>query len=390
MSSVLRVAQISFYMDPAGRSPRELLSAWPTLANVAECAALAGVAVSVIQASAHREQFLHNQVRYDFLPCARVDTDAKRRADFAKLLHELGPQVLHVQGLGFPHDIAALARLLPGVPIVLQDHADRLPRFWRRAALKRSFAVIAGVTFCARAQADPFIAAGVIRPATKVYEVPESTCRFAPGEREAARAQAGVSGEPLLLWVGHLNDNKDPMTVLAAVSAAARDLPGLQLWCCFVAAPLLREVQSRIDADPALRGRVHLLGRVPHDRIEMLMRAADIFISGSHREGSGYSLIEALACGAAPAVTDIPSFRTLTCNGQVGRLWPCGDAAALAAAIRDLAGEASSSSRARVRAHFERELSCAAVGAKLAALYRDITGAHSAAETRPGGTATVQ
>ena len=52
------------------------------------------------------------------------------------------------------------------------------------------------------------------------------------------------------------------------------------------------------------------------------MRAADLFVLGSHREGSGYSLIEALACGLPPIVTDIPSFRSLTGAGVVGALWP--------------------------------------------------------------------
>ena len=41
-------------------------------------------------------------------------------------------------------------------------------------------------------------------------------------------------------------------------------------------------------------------------RVEELMRAADIFTLGSHREGSGYALTEALACGLPPVVTDIP------------------------------------------------------------------------------------
>ena len=46
------------------------------------------------------------------------------------------------------------------------------------------------------------------------------------------------------------------------------------------------------------------------------MQAADLFVLGSHREGSGYSLIEALACGLPPVVTDIHAFRTLTGCGR--------------------------------------------------------------------------
>ncbi|HET6995227.1 MAG TPA: glycosyltransferase, partial [Chitinophagaceae bacterium] len=42
---------------------------------------------------------------------------------------------------------------------------------------------------------------------------------------------------------------------------------------------------------------------------------------GSHYEGSGYALSEALRCGCIPVVTNIPSFRMMTNNGHLGALW---------------------------------------------------------------------
>src|SRR5262249_38074250 len=162
---------------------------------------------------------------------------------------------------------------------------------------------------------QPFINAGLLAAHIGIYEIPETSTRFAPGDRTRARAETGIDGDPAVLWVGHLDANKDPLTVLEGISSAARSLPGLRLWCCFGVAPLLRAVQERVAADPHLRDRVQLLGRVSHARIEQLMRAADLFVLGSHREGSGYALIEALACGLSPIVTDIPSFRALTAAG---------------------------------------------------------------------------
>ena len=82
------------------------------------------------------------------------------------------------------------------------------------------------------------------------------------------------------------------------------------------------------------------------------MRAADLFVLGSHREGSGYSLIEALACGLPPVVTDIPSFRSLTGGGAVGKLWPCDDPRALCEAL--VGARFDPATRAAVRAHFDR------------------------------------
>lgn len=367
----LHVVQIGFFNDPQRRAPAQLLDAWSTLVDVAEAAAGRGVTVSVVQACAQRERLRRNGVGYYFQPFASAAREGDAPA-LTELLQDLAPQVLHVHGLDFHRDVAALAARLPGVPIVLQDHASRLPPPWRRMRWRRGLAHATGIAFCAREQARPFERANLLRAHTRVYEIPESTSRFLPGERREARRLTGVYGDPALLWVGHLDANKDPLSVLEGVSLAARTLPGLRLYCCFATAPLLEPVTQRIASDPALGERVTLLGRVPHERIEQLMRAADIFVLGSHREGSGYSLIEALACGLEPIVTDIPSFRALTGAGAVGALWPCGDAPALAAALQAVAVRAGEATRAGVRAHFERELSFDSLGAKLVAMYEDV------------------
>lgn len=368
----MHAVQISFFNDPHGRSPAQLLQAWPTLVDVAEAASRSGIRVSVVQACPHSEHLEHNGVHYHFLPCGEALVPNQASAEFSELLRGLRPDVLHVHGLGFSRDVLSLAALGSGVPIILQDHASHPPRIWRRASWRRGMSVAAGIAFCALEQARPFAAAGLVNPATQLYEIPESTSRFSPGDRGEARRITAVEGNPAVLWVGHLDANKDPITVLEGISAAARGLPDLRLYCCFGTAPLLPAVQNRIASDPALSGRVHLLGRVSHERIELLMRAADIFVLGSHREGSGYSLIEALACGLPPVVTAIPSFRSLTGSGAVGKLWPCGDPHALCKALHLIAAGAGPGMRAAVRAHFDRELSFAALGLKLVAMYEDV------------------
>lgn len=356
----MRAVQIGFFADPAGRAPLDLLGAWSTLVDVAESASHAGARVSVIQASSHRESFERNGVTYHFLPL---------RACLAALVRDIAPQVLHVHGLCFPREVLALAALAPGVPIVLQDHANRLPRLWRRSQWRRCVRVVSALAFCSSEQASDFASAGLLSAQTMIHEIPEATSRFSPGDRDEARRAIGVAGDPLVLWVGHLNANKDPLTVLEGVSRAAQELPRLNMLCCFGTGPLLPAVERRIASDPLLAARVRLLGAVPHQRIEQLMRAADIFVLGSRREGSGYALIEALACGLPPVVTDIPSFRALTGNGAVGRLWPHGDPGALCDALVATAAAAGPQTRAAVRAHFDRELSPAALGRKLVGMY---------------------
>lgn len=157
--------------------------------------------------------------------------------------------------------------------------------------------------------------------------------------------------------------------MLAGISQAAQHLPNLQLWCCYGSAPLLKRVQSRIDRDDRLRDRVHMVGRVAHREIEQWMRAADMFVLGSHREGGSFALIEALATGLTPVVTDIPSSRVLIGDGKVGALWTCGDADELASALVDTSSGIDADSKTTVRSYFEAELSHAAIGRKFASAY---------------------
>jgi glycosyltransferase involved in cell wall biosynthesis len=377
---VVHVAQVSFFLDPERRTPERLLQDWWSLADVAEAAVVGGARVSVVQACHTSAVLVRGGATFHFV---RADGAGGLvgSGEFARLLAELGADVLHVHGLCFPDELRCLAQL-SAAPILAQDHANRVPRFWHLPSWRRALSAVSTVSFCAVEQAEPFLKARLLGPRTKIVEIPESTSRFTPSNQAEARAATGLKGSPCVLWVGHLDANKDPLTVLRGFAAAAERFPDMQLWCCYAAAPLLIEVQRLIKSIPLLAERVHLLGRLPHARVEQLMRAADIFVLGSRREGSGYSLVESLACGVSPVVTDIPSFRALT--GGVGRLWRCGDIDSLEQALVAAAAQDRDQQRNVVLRHFESQLSMQAIGRKFNAAYAEL--AHSV--QRPGSMAT--
>ena len=277
-----------------------------------------------------------------------------------------------MNGLVFPIETRYLALGASRVPILVQDHASRPPPRWRAPVYRFCFKSLAGVAFTARAQAEPFLERGILSPHIPVFEVLESSSRFSPGDREAARRVTGLRGDPCLLWVGRLDENKDPIAVLDALHLALPHLPDPHLWCCYTDAPLLDAVRARLARDSRLADRVHLLGRVPHERVQDLCRAADFFVLGSFREGSGYAVIEALACGTPPLVTDIPSFRRITGEGAVGALSPPGDAAAMARAWVAWSGRRGDALRRAARRHFERTLSFEVLGKQLRGVYETL------------------
>lgn len=378
---VLHVLQLSFLIDQQNRPAETLLRDWRTLIDVAEAASIGGARVTLIQASLHSEYIRLNGVDVYLLQPDEGAHSISDSKSFALMLKEIRADVIHVQGLGFSADLARLSKLAPHTPIFLQDHAEKLPRLWRRNAWRRGVAKASGISFCARAQAERFVDAKLIRPDANLFEIPECPSRFAPGDREEARQITGLSGDPCLLWVAHLDKNKDPLTVLEGVAIATERLPGIKLWCCYRDAPLLADVRALVAADSRLTERVRLIGRVKHEQVEYFMRATDYFLQGSYREGSGYAAIEALACGATPIVTDIPSFRALGGHGAVARLWKCGDPQSLADTLVHSAAQDRDAQRVIARRYFEAELSLAAVGRKLVAAYRKLVATKYASET---------
>ena len=87
---------------------------------------------------------------------------------------------------------------------------------------------------------------------------------------------------------------------------------------------LAGQIQALL-AQAGLHERVHLGGRVSQDDLPRYYRAADLYLSASHSDGSSVSLLEALASGLPVLVSDIPGNREWIEPGEAGWLFPDGD-----------------------------------------------------------------
>ena len=81
-----------------------------------------------------------------------------------------------------------------------------------------------------------------------------------------------------------------------------------------------RENLERQVKDLNISSSVHFLGWVNHEEMPKLLSQADIYISTSLDDGTSVSLLEAMASGAFPVVTDIPSNREWISDGENGFL----------------------------------------------------------------------
>jgi glycosyltransferase involved in cell wall biosynthesis len=120
------------------------------------------------------------------------------------------------------------------------------------------------------------------------------------------------------------------VVVKAFAQAAARE-PRLRL--LLLGNGSQAKMIHRMVADHGLTDRVHWGGQVNNLDLPDYYRAADLYLSASHSDGSSVSLLEALACGRPVLVSDIPGNREWITPGVQGWLFPDGDAIALAEAV---------------------------------------------------------
>jgi glycosyltransferase involved in cell wall biosynthesis len=372
------LTQVGFSYDDDLVDAEALLDRYTTLVEWAEALAGAGVESAVVHRFHRAEEFTRRGVRYLF-----------RAFGLNRALASLAPDVVHVNGLNFPMQTWRCRRVLAArSALIVQDHASGDPppasggaRAMRDAIRRRAMKAVDAFFFTTAAQADSWRSRGFIADGQPVFDILEASTRMQPIACEQARAATGMAGDPALLWVGRLNGNKSPLTILDGVERVAVELPAVALTMVFGGGEQESEVRSRIARSPVLSGRVRLAGRVPHDRLAAFYSATDLFVLGSHHEGSGYALLEACACGALPIVTDIPAFRAITGHGAAGLLWTVDDADTLASAIATAARVDRRGERARIRGHFDRALSWDAVARQAVAAYRQVIAARRSART---------
>ncbi len=142
----------------------------------------------------------------------------------------------------------------------------------------------------------------------------------------AARPEPGLPREPFVVHVGRFMPQKRHDLLLEAWRRA-----GLPHKLVLLTAPS-RDLDNLI-AEKGMKNQVLVAGFRPNPY--PWMRAAELLVLSSDREGMPNVLVEALACGTRVVSTDCPSGPREVLRGELARwLVPPGDAAALAEALK--------------------------------------------------------
>ncbi|WP_184549170.1 glycosyltransferase family 4 protein [Mucilaginibacter sp. FT3.2] len=275
-----------------------------------------------------------------------------------RFIKKVKPDIILVQGLVFPIQVMFL-RLFCGkkIKLIIQHHGE-LPSTGVKGRLQK--------IACNMADAFFFTSAGnttiwkkknILGHDAHVMEVLEASTSFKPIDKHTSKIYTGITGDTNFIWVGHFNANKDPLTVIAGFEQYIKVKPSARLYMIYQTESLLDLVKKKLALNPALFNAVVLVGKIANEDMPYWFSAADFYLSGSHKEGSGYALLEAMACGCIPIVTAIPSYQKITCGGEYGFLYPVADAHSLANTLISLEKVNRKKLAEEVLAHFSQNLS---------------------------------
>jgi glycosyltransferase involved in cell wall biosynthesis len=268
--------------------------------------------------------------------------------------------------------LTIIARASSGIPLIISERTDplhdpELPLTLRLArAVSYRFADALVVQTAAAARRYGAQLRGVARMTVIHNPLPAELAAAATRAR-----QDGAGG--CMIAMGRLTAEKGYPKLIQAFADALGDDPAWQLRI-WGDGPLRDEVQGVVDR-LQLADRVKLCGLSKQPWTELA--AAQIFALSSAYEGFPNAMLEAMALGLPCVAFDCPSgARELADGGRAARLVPCGDVAALAAALQELARDRDlrSTLGARAASFVRSQFAQASVMADWDALIEEVIG----------------
>jgi glycosyltransferase involved in cell wall biosynthesis len=274
------------------------------------------------------------------------------------------PVVVIVQGFHSSWQVIWLSILLDkGAKIFIQHRAEKPGEGVRGWLQKAADKCVTGYFFSANQLAEDWLNAGIIRSREKIFNILGGSSVFSISDVQQARQITGVDGSPVYLWVGRLNNNKDPMLVVEAFARYSSINPSAKLYMIYQEETLLAPLKAFVDANGA--GQVKLVGKVRHIDLAHWYNSADFVICSSHYEAGNLAVIEGMSCGCIPIVTSLSSFSEHTNNGTLGLQFEPGDVQGLLDCLNRSNKMDLAEKKKEIYAYYRQRLSPTAIVSKI-------------------------
>ena len=265
---------------------------------------------------------------------------ARSVAPIIERIHARNPIDLIDAHFGYPDGVGCLRvgqRL--GIPVFITVRgleADRIHEAFVGREMVQALRQAAGCVAVSQTLADLLTENGVNPERISVIHNAIDQSTFQPGDQAEARAHLAIdASRPLIVSVARLISLKRHHILLEAFSRVRSLIPDAVL--AIVGGPsfepkyperLRRQVESL-----GLSGSVRFVGNLPPYEVVHWLRAADLFVLLSAREGCSNAVLEALAVGVPAIVTPAGDNASFVIPGENGEIVPIDDSAATAQAL---------------------------------------------------------
>ena len=299
--------------------------------------------------------------------------------------HRAAYDVVHVHGFGLESFAALAARAVTRKPVVIKpstagkgtklDVYARLTRWlpflpalvWRK--------VDAWVSISEQTRGD-LLRLGV--PSSRIADIPNgvNTEVFRPADperRAQLRAMLGAEpGDVVFCTAARLSPHKRVDLVVRAFLALLPRYPRARLWV-LGHGEQYEELRALAAGSPGGE-RVTFMGHVKPWGVIRCLQAADVFVLVSLWEGLSNALLEAMACGLAPVVTDVSGMADVVRHEVTGVVVPPDDQLAVEEAFAALLDDPRRREAlgAAAAEFVVREYGLDTTVARLLALYREV------------------
>ena len=243
------------------------------------------------------------------------------------------PQLIHAHWAIPTGLIGVLVGTLSGKPLIVTVHGSDLRMALSRGSfLKKIFSYV-----CQKATRLICVSEGMRKDLETLGMDMTKTTVMPMGVDEsffnvAMRGNRGLNKRDCVILS---NRNLQPIynvsQLIGAIPKVLEEDPNVKFWIAGEGIEK-EDLQNKVDK-LGLNSLVRFLGGVPHGRMPELLGDADIYVSTSTTDGASVSLLEAMASGAFPVVTDIPANREWIADGENGFLVPIGNEGFLARKI---------------------------------------------------------
>lgn len=258
-----------------------------------------------------------------------------------------------------------------GSDLLLAAGRDPLQRARARFVLRRAALVIAD--------------GGNLAAAARALGAAPERVLAQPWGVDLGRFRPGAAREPGLMVSTRMHEPVyDIPTLLRGVAPLMAERASLHL--VLTGAGSETAALERLAAALLPAGRWTFAGRVSPADMAGLLGRAEVSLSASHSDSTSVSLLETMACGALPVVSDIEGNREWVGEGDGARLFPPGDPGGVTRALRRALDDPAwaEAARTRNRRVIEARADAAANMARIEALFEALAAGRAVDTTGAG------